>query len=120
MLLFFSLSCFAGQPQSADDKAQRVQEERIQILRAERDETAKRLREAQAAVSSAEKREEADKVVVRLQGDLKAIDSELQRVEGRKPVATVNPPSVAASAAPAEDKKAAAFKSWDVFQNFGK
>lgn len=120
MVLFLVPMSFAGQPQTADDKAQRVQEERIQILRTERDETAKRLREAQASVSSAEKRDEAEKIVVRLQGDLKAIDSELQRVEGRKPIATVNPPSVAASAAPAEDKKAVAFKSWDVFQNFGK
>lgn len=92
----------------------------MQILRTERDEVLKRLRDAEAARPSAENRGEADKAVSRLQGDLKAIESELQRVEGQKPVVTANPPSKAASAAVEEDKKAPAFKSWDVFQNFGK
>lgn len=120
MLAFFVGSlAFASTPTPGADKAQRTQEERVQILRTERDEIAKRLREAEAAQPGAKNRDEADKAVSRLQGDLKAIENELQRVEGQKPVATGLPPSKAASAA-TEEKKPSSFNSWDVFKNFGK
>lgn len=102
--------------------AQAVKDDRLKILRDERIDIAKRLDKATAEVPKANDKEAAEKAVARLRGDLTAIEKEIQRVEGQKPVNLVvaRPPERAASVAQEGEAKGITYRPWDVFKDFGK
>jgi len=107
---------------AASPDEQAVKDGRLKILRDERIDIARRLDKARAELPKADDKEAAEKAVTRLRGDLTAVEKEIQRVEGQKPVNLVvaKPPEKAASAAQEGEAKGITYRPWDVFKDFGK
>jgi hypothetical protein len=115
-----------------------AQNERLEILTQERNETAANLAAAVKAQPQAADKPENLKKISRLQGDLKALDSEIARVSKETPVVVKwgpapaappkavavpsqqPPPSPASTTADqSSESEPVAFEPWDVFKNFG-
>ena len=144
-LLFLSICCFfdcrlavaQDPPASSSSESAKFpkfketassHDQRMAILKDERESTKKNLEAAIAAEAKAKDPIEASASVKRLQGDLQAIEREISLVEAQyanSPSTTKKPSPNAAGDSMQDSKRIAEksesnFEAWDVFRNFGK
>lgn len=105
-----------------------IQDDRIAILAKERADAVMRLGQEQNALPKATNKEEAQRSIERIEGDIKALDREIAHVSKQAPVQikTGGPAAAKIEAAkpitpdPPVAQSTVAYEGWDIFRNFGK
>ena len=112
----------------AKTAARIIQDDRIAILAKERADAVARLSQEQNALAKAANKEEAQRSIERLEGDIKALDREIAHVSKQAPIQirTGGPVATRTEAAkpitpdPSVAQTTFAYEGWDIFRNFGK